>query len=343
MGTSKSKRSGRQHTKGASQAPQGQSNAMQQGGQALVGNQAMQQQMRSSRGTQQCEPVQVRLPSPVAPDGALSYYRKRHDDFVSRYADLAKQHPECPQYRPPDYYLGYGDKYVNRFTLQTNPLLTPEGQKWLARARVNLQVAIESRRAADPAAFDQLEKDNDRFRSFAFGTHADAYWQAGLGDLSPFDLATIGLTPDVEDLLAWDGITQAADIGTRLLGHWGRQAIDYAAGEGTTEELVTFLYEGYSLVGDRIDEVFGEGTTTKLAQYAEAVGMNAKELAHGAYDYVAAAVEVGAEGVDSVFGEGTVSNAVNTVRRTAQSAVEYVEWGYNSAVEWASEVFDDIF
>ena len=90
------------------------------------------------------------LPAPVAPDGALSYYRRRHGDFSTRYTDAGLT--------PPTYYLGYGEKYVGRFTNETNDRLTDEGKAWLVRARVNLQTAIEGRRDADPADFDR-ERD----------------------------------------------------------------------------------------------------------------------------------------------------------------------------------------
>ena len=282
-----------------------------------------------------CDPNEVQLPTPVAPAGSLSYYTTRHQDFATRYA-------AC-ELTPPDYYLGYGLKYVSRFTNETAPLLSEEGQAWLARARVNLQVAIENRLGADPLAFDQLEKNNDGFRAFAYGTHADAYWAAGLGDLSLFDLTTIGLTPDVEDLVAFEGLGQVVDIGSRLLGVWGTDAIDYVAGEGTTEDIVDAAYSGLSEVGDGIDEVFGQGTAESLRSRAAELGVDAEELAEDGYEVVADIVGDGVDVVDGVFGEGTVSNTVNGLREEAQGAVEDVEAGYNTASDWVSEAWDDIF
>ncbi|MBK7758849.1 MAG: hypothetical protein IPI35_21130 [Deltaproteobacteria bacterium] len=46
----------------------------------------------------------VNLSGSVAADGALSYYRRRHGDFSTRYTDAGLT--------PPTYYLGYGEKYV---------------------------------------------------------------------------------------------------------------------------------------------------------------------------------------------------------------------------------------
>jgi hypothetical protein len=300
------------------------------------GNQARQDQISADPAQAVCSADTYAAPSPVPANGELSYYSRRHNDFVTRYA-------QCGNFSPPDYYLGYGEKYVRRFTEHTNTLLSHDGQKWLAQARINLQVAIESRLAMGPVAFDALEKDNDAFRAFAYGTHADAYWNAGLGELSIFDLSSIGLTPDVEDLLAFAGLTQVADIGTRLLGTWGTDAIDYVAGEGTTEELVNAAYQGYVVVGDGIDEVFGPGTTAVLIEHAEELGTDALSLAEDAHGVAADLIGQGVDAIDSRLGEGTVSNTLNGAREQLQSGVETAESTYNGAAEWASEVWDDLF
>ena len=191
----------------------------------------------------------INLPNPVTPDGRRTYYIDRNLDFVVRYSNNPA---------PPGYYMNYGDKYINRFSDETNDLLSQEGQEWLARARINLQVAIENERMASPRDFDALEKDDPAFQSFAMGTHANAYWFAGLEELDLFDLAHIALSPDAKDLFALDGIKQTIDIGTRLLEVWGEDAVDYALGEGTAEEIVNAMYEGYDVVGDGIDDVFGQ-------------------------------------------------------------------------------------
>ena len=276
------------------------------------------------------------LPAPIPAVGELSYYADRHADFVSRYQDV-------PGLQPPDYYLDYGNKYVSRFTHETYTRLTPEGQAWLVRVRQGLQVAIESQRAADPAAFDQLEKDNAAFRAFAYGTHPDAYWNTGLGELSVFDLLNIGLTPDVEDLLSKDGIIQVSDIAGRLLGAWGTDALDHVAGDGTTEALVETAYTGLVVVGDGIDTVFGEGTAQGLLDVASALGVAAEELAEDAYDVAAGAAGLAAGGLDTVFGEGATSWAANGARELGQDAVDTVEDGVNITTSWISDRWDALF
>ncbi len=196
---------------------------------------------------------------------------------------------------------------------------------------------------ADPAAFDQLEKNDAAFTSFCYGTHADAYWNAGLGDLGLFDLARIGLTPDMRDLLAYDGLVQVADIGSRLLGTWGEAGLDYVAGEGTTEDLVSAAYEGYAVVGAGIDEAFGEGTAASLEASARDLGAEAGELAHGAYDVASEAVGEGVARVDGVMGEGWTEQTADGAREAAGEGVDWAEGQYESGKAWAQETWDDLF
>ncbi len=288
-------------------------------------NSAMVEQI--SQEMPQVSTSRINLPNPVTPDGHRNYYIDRNLDFVVRYSNNPV---------PPDYYMDYGDKYITRFSDETNDLLTSQGQAWLGRARINLQVAIESEREASPVDYDSLEKDNDSFRSFAMGTHADAYWSAGLGDLNLFDLAHVALSPDAKDLFSLDGLKQSADIGVRLLGLWGENAVDYAMGEGTTEELVNAMYEGYALVGDGIDEVFGQGTAAALEKAADDLGLEAQDLFEDAYYVVADVIEGGAGLVDGVFGAGTVEGALDSGREAAQDIITGVETAY----DWAASFFD---
>ena len=130
--------------------------------------------------------------------GDLNYYRDRNDDFIRR----------NPGRSPPDYYLGYGDKYAQRFTTDLRSKLSAAGQVWDSKALTLLQRAMEQRRTGDPAAFAALELDGTQFRSFAFGTHPAAYIGAGLATLDPQDVLLIVDTPDVKDLLTDDGIKQ---------------------------------------------------------------------------------------------------------------------------------------
>ncbi len=148
--------------------------------------------------------------------GSLHYYRFRQRDFIQR----------NPQLVPPDYYLSYGDRYIRRFTVRTRPLLSEPGQQWLDQTRVLLQVFLEDAIQADPAAFAVLETDSPAFRRFAFETHPDAYWEAGLADLPIRDLILIFLTPDVADLLSDEGRDQTREILLRLQVEWSARALE---------------------------------------------------------------------------------------------------------------------
>jgi hypothetical protein len=69
---------------------------------------------------------------------------------------------------------------------------------------------MENRRDQNPFAFANLELDDDAFREFAYGTHADAYVDAGLCDLPITDMVTIGTSPDMMDVLTLGGVTEIA-------------------------------------------------------------------------------------------------------------------------------------
>lgn len=157
-------------------------------------------------------PSTVRLPANLTSQvGTVGYYRARYDDYLTR-------HTVPP---PPDYYLGYGEKYAKRFTTVLKPKLSLTGQLWVDNTFRLLQEAIERRRAADPAAFDRLEQDNDRFKDFAYDTHPDAYLAGGLRTLPASDLARIATTPDLGDIMTLSGISQVIETGARLVPQWG--------------------------------------------------------------------------------------------------------------------------
>ena len=159
------------------------------------------------------------LPKPLpGMIGNVGYYQARNNDYLSR-------HGSPP---PPDYYLNYGNKYARRFTTVLRPKLSADGQRWLDKAFVLLQTAMENRLVKDRAAYDALEMDNDAFRSFAYGTHPDAYLAGGLSGLGPVDLAKIASTPDLGDLLTLDGVSQVVETGARLVPQWGAQAYEGA-------------------------------------------------------------------------------------------------------------------
>lgn len=144
-------------------------------------------------------PAEVRTPS-------SDYYRQRYDDFVRR----------NPGVKPPDYYLGYGQKYLEKFSSLGPKDLSPAGLAWRDKTLQALQDAIEAKRAEDPVAFAQLERDPEAFKKFAYDTHADAYVKSGLFNLPAQDLVKIATTPELKDLLGKDGVRQIVDVIGRL-------------------------------------------------------------------------------------------------------------------------------
>jgi hypothetical protein len=143
-------------------------------------------------------------PTPDTPPAAVEvgspdYYQQRYNDFVAR----------NPGVQPPDYYLGYGQKYAERFASLDDRDLSAEGLQWRDDTLVALQQAIEDLRISDPEAFAELERDPDAFRAFAFASHPGAYVDSGLYDLPAQDLLVIAATPDINDVLSQEGIDQS--------------------------------------------------------------------------------------------------------------------------------------
>jgi len=295
-------------------------------GQDQLGNTELQERMND----QSVDCGEPKLPNPVPATGELSYYTDRHNDFLERYRFCGLT--------PPNYYLGYGKKYVQRFTFETHHRLTPDGQAWLARARVLLQEAIEGERAADPAAFERLERDDAAFTRFAYDTHPDAYWNAGLGELDIFDLSNIGLTPDARDLFGWDGILQVADIGSRLGGVWGSDAIDYIYGEGSADMALEGMLIAYDELGQEIDGVFGEGTAHILEQTMVQTGDDLVSIGQSLHGYASDAAETAVGVSDSVFGEGATEQAINDAGAIVSDGVDWIEDGYREASGWAEDL-----
>ena len=140
--------------------------------------------------------------------GMTGYYRWRYADFMRRHPGLQEPDPE----RIPDYYLGYGEKYVSRFSSELFPKLSEKGKKWLISTRLNLQLAIENRLRKDPVAFSSLEENPKAFRKFAFETHPASYLDSGLADLPLGDLIKIAKMPEHKDILGKEGRTQIFKI-----------------------------------------------------------------------------------------------------------------------------------
>jgi len=147
-------------------------------------------------------------PYPKALLGSVDYYKWRYNDFIK----------QNPGEKAPDYYLNYGNKYIQRFTNETNNQLSKQGKQWLVNARRNLQVAIEDKLKADPTI--ELRNGGNDFKEFAFNSHVDAYWNAGLYKLNTVDLVAIVLTPNFKDLTSEDGMKQATEMMGKLTDYW---------------------------------------------------------------------------------------------------------------------------
>ncbi len=143
-------------------------------------------------------------PFPNERIGDPGYYKWRYNDYnvrtgLSGISTLA-----------PEYYLGYGDKYISRFTNETSKELSPDGNMWLSAARKNLQIAIEKKLGARDGV--NFEQNNTEFQKFAFASHVPAYVNAGVLKLDFLDKTKILVTPDAKDLLSPLGRQQAAAI-----------------------------------------------------------------------------------------------------------------------------------
>jgi outer membrane protein OmpA-like peptidoglycan-associated protein len=142
--------------------------------------------------------------------GTLDYYRLRNDDFMARH----------PTGSAPDYYLGYGDKYVHRFSAALRPKLSYRGKDWLDCTLAALQGSIEDRRDADPAAFAKLEENSHDFRHFAYDTHVGAYVGCGLCSNFIDDDVQIMLTPDWKDIFGDEGQEQIGRALKQCSARW---------------------------------------------------------------------------------------------------------------------------
>ena len=255
-------------------------------------------------------------PSAVPAFGGVNYYKQRNSDFVTRYAGH--------NFSPPDYYLEYGDKYCDRFTDEVTPKLSEEGKAWLEQARINLQVAIEEKREANPKHFDALEKDAAQFKAFAYDTHPRAYWDAGLGKLGLLDLVMIGLTPDVGDLVPWEGVSQVAVIAVRLGRQWIENSVEAIGGKETVDWLKDQNQHGLQVIAELVDNQFGGGTTKNLIGTAEELNMQTSKRVGGLYE---GARQRGMEDIAKTerflkMKPGTIDRAANTTREATQNTID---------------------
>jgi hypothetical protein len=153
-------------------------------------------------------------PAPKKWLGTCEYY-------IWRYMNFLERHQGCG-HTPPDYYIAYGHKYCIKFSTELYPKLSEGGKGWLTRARMLLQVYMEDGLRRD----NSIELDNEGFRKFAFGTHPDAYWNAGFKDLSIADKIKVAMTPDWKEWANAETWLQALDIGKRQLEQWAKDLGD---------------------------------------------------------------------------------------------------------------------
>jgi hypothetical protein len=172
-------------------------------------------------GATRALPSEVRTPS-------ADYFRQRFEDF-------SRRNPGAPV---PELYLGQGQKSLEKLASLGAKDLQPAGLAWRDRAGKALQDAVELKRAADPAAFAQLEREPEAFKKFATEALAGACVQSGLLGLPAQDLVKVATTPELRELLGKDGVKQIADTIGRLkpedVARIGGKTVD-VLGQGIAE------------------------------------------------------------------------------------------------------------
>jgi hypothetical protein len=135
--------------------------------------------------------------------GSPDYYAWRNENFLLRCKLCGRT------VAAPDYYLDYGNKYATRFPVEVRPKLSPQGQDWLDKTFLLLQIATE----------DVLEKKGDAeldgraFRRQLFGLHAEVYEVSGFFELPFHDKWIVLKALDLRDVISDEGREQIAMIG----------------------------------------------------------------------------------------------------------------------------------
>jgi len=177
--------------------------------------------------------------------GTLDYYEQRAQDYERRH----------PGEEAPDYYREYGDKYVNRFE-DLKDELSDAGDQFVDETRENLQEALEELRREDPEAFARLEEDPEALRDFAFETHSQAYLDGGLADLPASDLLTIATTPDLQDTLTPEGLSEFAETIVPVLSEHPELLLEVPA--EVLQRLPGAVIEGLSDLGGAVADRLGD-------------------------------------------------------------------------------------
>lgn len=171
----------------------------------------------------------------------------------------------------------YGFKYCTLFTNQLMPTLTPNGQQWLKKAKMDLQKLMEqgvvnkyyvsvwskgyntkngfyTAGKLDAEAvkkfYTNIELNNVRFQSFAFASHPDAYDPLAMSKLPVHDLIRIMLTPDMKEWLGKETWEQAWTMAKNM--SYGQVA------DASWEKLKKDTAEGIKKAGDKLKGYWNE-------------------------------------------------------------------------------------
>lgn len=177
----------------------------------------------------------------------------------------------------PDFDSSYGFKYCTRFTNELMPALTPGGQQWLKKAKLDLQKFMEQGvvnkyyvsalskdyntrsgfykagkldAEAVKTFYTNIELNNVRFQSFAFASHPDAYDPLAMSKLPVHDLIRIMLTPDMKEWLGKETWEQAWTMAKNM--SYGQVA------DASWEKLKKDTAEGIKKAGDKLKGYWNE-------------------------------------------------------------------------------------
>jgi hypothetical protein len=162
-------------------------------------------QMKQIAWTQKMDSIQlIALPTKV-PDsilGTVDYYAWREADFSTRIAASGLE------YDTPHYYCNYGHKYAHRFTWHIRPHLSAEGQQWLDKTLLMLQIGTEVCLLQDPF----IELAPERLYQQLFTLHPQVYEAAGFFELSFRDQLAVVIRLDPSDLTSPEGRRQVVAL-----------------------------------------------------------------------------------------------------------------------------------
>lgn len=145
------------------------------------------------------------LPPTPAPDsilGSVDYYAWRENDFTKRVSEAGYN------INTPPYYCNYGHKYAHRFTWHIRPRLTEEGQQWLDKTLLLLQVGTEVCLLQEPL----IELNPEELNRQLFQLHPQVYEAAGFFELAFRDQFAIVIRLDPSDLTSPEGRQQVVAL-----------------------------------------------------------------------------------------------------------------------------------